>query len=370
MEFLGLSAGQWQEIGIAIAIVLGVAVLARLLIIAIDRGRLFVGRRTRTGFDNALLNAVRWPLFALLVTLALQFATAQLTFLSDQVKDIREDILFVLYVLVGYLFLHRLTSDVLQWYTEEIARNTESRLDEQVLPFIRRMSLILLGLVALIVLLSHFEVNVSAFVTTLGIGSLAIALAAQETLADTISGIVIMVDRPFAIGHRIEILELDTWGDVMDIGLRSTRIRTRDNRMVVVPNSVIGKSLVVNHSVPSTIYRVETHVGIGGDTDIDYARQVMIDAVQAEPWVMQDRRIEALFIQFGDSTLIFRVRCWIEHYVETRRIIDKLNSALYKGLKEAGIEMSFPTRTLYHRVAPDDRDGLVAVLREGTTSAE
>jgi small-conductance mechanosensitive channel len=98
-------------------------------------------------------------------------------------------------------------------------------------------------------------------------------------------------------------------------------------------------------------------------TDVDYARQVMIEAVHAQDWVMKDQRIEALFIEWGDSAMIFRVRCWIENYVETRRIMDKLNSCLYKALNETGIESPFPSQTLYHRVAPEDRDGLVAVLR-------
>jgi small-conductance mechanosensitive channel len=213
-------------------------------------------------------------------------------------------------------------------------------------------------------LLSHFDVDVSALVTTLGIGTLAIALAAQNTLADTINGFAIIGDRPFSVGDRIEILELDTWGDVIDIGLRSTRIRTRDNRMVVVPNSVIGKSLVVNHSIPSTVYRVQTHVGIDYGIDLEYVRQLIIDTVRAQDWVMKEERVEALFLEFGDSAMIFRVRCWIEHYVETRRIIDKLNSCLYDALSVANIDMSYPTMSVYHRVDEEDRDGLVAVLRE------
>ena len=204
--------------------------------------------------------------------------------------------------------------------------------------------------------------------TTLGIGSLAIALAAQATLADTIAGVAIIADRPFSVGDRIEILELDTWGDVTEIGLRSTRIRTRDNRLVVVPNSVIGKSLVVNHSIPSTVYRVETHVGVAYGTDLEYARKVMIDAVRAQDWVMKEERIEALFIQYGDSAAIFRVRCWIEHYVETRRIMDKLNSCLYQALSEADISMPFPTQTIYHRVDAAGRGGLAAVLKEARPS--
>jgi small-conductance mechanosensitive channel len=373
MHFLGLSGLEWQEIGIAIAIVLVAAGVGRLVLFILDKGLSGVSRHTRSSFDNALVDAIRLPSFALILAIGVQIALQQLTFLSDTGNTNRENITFVLYVFVGYLFAHRLIDNMMQWYTREMARRTESRMDEQVLPFARRIALIILGIIAFIVVLAHFEVDVSAFVTTLGIGSLAIALAAQATLADTISGIVIMADRPFAIGNRIEILELDTWGDVLDIGLRSTRIRTRDNRLVIVPNSVIGKNLVVNHSVPSTVYRVQTHVAVAYGTDVDYARQVMIEAVRAQEWVMKEERIEALFIQWGDSAMIFRVRCWIENYVETRRIMDKLNSCLYKALNEAGIDSPFPTRTIYHRLAPEDRDGLVAVLNrtpaEGTSAA-
>jgi MscS family membrane protein len=368
MEFLGRSSGVWQEIGIAAAIIVGAAVLARLALVVIDRWLRPLSRRTQTGLDDAMLSAARLPLFFLIVIIALQVALQQLSFLPEGWATGRDRLISALYLIVGYLFLHRLTDKLLRWYAQELAQRTESNVDEELLPFARRVVLILLGAIASIVLLSHLGVDVSAMVTTLGIGSLAIALAAQATLADTINGFVIMADRPFRIGDRIEILELDTWGDVTDIGLRSTRIRTRDNRMVVVPNSVIGKSLVVNHSDPSTVYRVETHVGVVDGTDIDHARQVMIEAVRAQDWVMKDQRIEALFIRFGESALIFRVRCWIEHYVETRRIMDKLNSCLYKALHEAGIEMPPPIRKLYHRVDPADRDGLAAVLNTARSS--
>jgi MscS family membrane protein len=364
MEFLGLSLAQWKEVGIGLGIVVAAAFLGWLAILVLDKGFARLSRRTRTGFDDALLHAIRLPLFGLILSMGVQLALEQLTFLTEKGEAIRQDIVFVLYLFVGYLFLHRLIGNLMVWYTQEFARRTESNLDEQVMPFFRRVVLIVLGLIAFIVLLSRFEVDVSAFVTTLGIGSLAIALAAQAALADTVSGFVIMTDRPFAIGDRIEILELNTWGDVIDIGLRSTRIRTRDNRMVIVPNSVISKSLVVNHSVPSTVYRVETHVGVAYGCDVDRARAVMIEAVRVQDWVMKDERIEALFIEYGDSALIFRVRCWIEHYVETRRIMDKLNTCLYKALNQAGIEIAFPTRTVYHRLEPAEWGGLAAMIGE------
>jgi small-conductance mechanosensitive channel len=368
MTFLGLSADNWQEIGLAIAILVGAAIVGRLVLLIIDKGFTRLSRRTRTSFDDALLDAIRTPLFWLIMFVALQIALNQLSFLSTDWRENREHLVFVLYLLVGYVLLFKLISNLMRWYAREMAKRTESTIDEQVIPFARRVALILLTVIAGIVLLSHFGVDVSALVTTLGIGSLAIALAAQATLADMISGFAIVADRPFRMGDRIEILELNTWGDVIDVGLRSTRIRTRDNRMVVVPNSVIGKSLVVNHSIPSTVYRVETHIGVDYGIDLDYARQVMIEAVRVQDWVMKEERIEALFIEYGDSALIFRVRCWIRDYVETRRIMDKLNSCLYEALNEAGIEMPPPAQTIYHRVDEADRDGLVAVLREARTN--
>ena len=104
---------------------------------------------------------------------------------------------------------------------------------------------------------------------------------------------------------------------------------------------------------------MQTAVGVAYGTELAFARQVMVDAVRAEPWVMKDRPVEALFLEFGDSALVFRVRCWIEHYVETRRIIDKLNTALYDALNREGIAIPFPQHDVHivSGVLPE-RDGV------------
>jgi small-conductance mechanosensitive channel len=174
---------------------------------------------------------------------------------------------------------------------------------------------------------------------------------------------MIMFDRPFRIGDRIEIQDLDTWGDVVDIGLRSTRIRTRDNRMVIIPNSLIGKSLVVNHSYPSTQYRIQIELGVAYDSDIEVARNTIINAVKSVEGVLQDKQVEALLLRFGDSALIFRVRWWIESYVDTRRMFDRVNTAMYKTLTEAGIKMPFPTQEVLHKIEAEDIPQFVEVFR-------
>lgn len=197
------------------------------------------------------------------------------------------DFLFVVYLLLVYIAVYRLIGGLSKWYADEIVSQTGTDLDDKFLTFFRALANILVTLIAIIIFLGHFGIEPSALVTTLGIGTLAVALAAQETLSDIISGFMIMLDQPFAIGDRVEIQDIDTWGDVKEIGLRSTRILTRDNRMVTVPNSVIGKGLVVNYSDPSTVYRVETHISIAYGTDVDQVREVMVDALSRRRWNRQ-----------------------------------------------------------------------------------
>ena len=224
----------------------------------------------------------------------------------------------------------------------------EGRADElaPVTTLLVRVARVVVAISAVIILLSYFGVNVTAFAALLGLGGLALSLAAQDTIADAISGFIILVDQPFRIGDRIEIQEEGTWGGVVEIGLRTTRIRTRDNRMVIVPNAVIGKDQVVNYTFPDPRYRIETHVTIAYGTDIEEARQVIIDTVRQVEGILPDKPVDALYDEIGDWAMIFRVRWWIESYEDTRRVIDRVHTALQHGLDEAGLESPFPSQDL------------------------
>jgi len=363
MTFLNLSPAEWQQIGISAGIVVAALVLARpILTFILDK---IIGRITgitKSTLDNLVLEAVRPPLYWLVIMLTLEAALGRLDFLVSNYQAQIDNITFVLYSLLVTVAIWRLTNTVAHWYKDTVAAKTDTPVDDQMVPFIRRILLIVLVVIMGIIVLGHFNVEISGLVTTLGIGSLAVALAAQAALADTISGIIIMVDRPFRIGDRIEILELDTWGDVEDIGLRSTRIRTRDNRMVIVPNSVISKSLVVNYAYPNTDYRIEIHVGLAYGTDIEAARQVLVNAASKVEGVDSERPVEALFLEFGESSLVFRVRWWLDSYVDTRRMFDKVNSAIYNALNQAGIEMPFPQVDVHHKLSGPQAEGVEQIL--------
>ncbi|MBN2044368.1 MAG: mechanosensitive ion channel [Anaerolineales bacterium] len=353
MTFLDLSQTQWTQIAISAGIVIAALILTKpLLTFLLDRVIGRITSATHNTLDNYLIAAIRPPLFWLVIAICFDISLGRLSFLITDIQGEIDIAFYLIYSTLTTITIWRLIGTVAEWYTATAADKTDTPYN-QIVPFVSRIARILLIGIAAIIILDHFDVEVSGLLATLGIGSLAIALAAQAALSDTISGIMIMLDRPFRIGDRIEIMELDTWGDVEDIGLRSTRIRTRDNRMVVVPNSVISKSLVVNYAYPNSEYRIEIHVGVAYGTDLEFARKTLVEAVSKVDGVDTRHPVEALFLEFGDSALIFRVRWWLDSYVDTRRMFDKVNTAMYNALNQAGIEIPYPQQDLNVRINQD-----------------
>jgi MscS family membrane protein len=342
-QFLGLRAADWINLGISLLFVLIAYLLGTWLAF---KTLPYLVRRTQTSFDDAFLKQAAPGLRWLVVLLVLRLATIRLAFLGLAVRTFLLDIYFVSMLVLAFRILWRAIDLADGWYT---GRAAETGRREELAPIITllvRLGRVVVAIVGTTILLAHFGINITALTTALGLGGLAFSLAARDTIADAIAGFIILVDRPFRIGDRIEIQGVGTWGDVTDIGLRTTRIRTRDNRMVIVPNSVIGANQVVNYTYPDPRYRIETHVGIAYGTDIETARRVIIEAVQHMEGVLPDKPVDALYNEMGDSGMIFRVRWWIESYIDTRRVIDRVHTALQHALDEAGIESPFPTQNI------------------------
>ncbi|MCH7587784.1 MAG: mechanosensitive ion channel family protein [Chloroflexi bacterium] len=354
MNLTEITPEQWNNLWVsllifAIAVVLG----RRLVSLIVGRGLRRIVGMTESTLDDMVLRTILGPLHWLVIVAAFDFGISRLDFIPSAWVASVDSVLFVLYFLIGSFFIVRLVSGLFDWYGESLTEKTEMNLVAQMLPFLRRIALIIVISIASVSLLGRFT-DVSALLATLGVSSLAIAFAAQSALEDMFSGFLIMFDRPYLIGDRIQIQELDAWGDVIDIGLRSTRIRTRDNRSVIIPNAVIGKSMIINYSRPDTQYRIQIELGIDYGTDIDLARSTIIDAVREVEGVLRDKKVEALFLRFGDSAMVFRVRWWLDSFFDTRRMFDRVNSAIYNALTEANISISPPQYEIFHRI--DDRD--------------
>jgi len=193
---------------------------------------------------------------------------------------------------------------------------------------------------AVTLVLTSFGVNVTILLVVLVIGVIAQFLADQDTLTDMVYGFILLFDQPFRVGDRIEIQEISTWGDIVAVGARTTRIRTRDNRIVIMPNSIIGKNQVINYSYPDPHYRVQTEIDIEYGYDPEHVSQVIIEAVPRAEGVLKGKNVDTLLMKIGKGGLKFRVRWWIDTYSDANYVFDRVHRALYSAFEEAGIEMS------------------------------
>ncbi|NOY78870.1 MAG: mechanosensitive ion channel [Calditrichaeota bacterium] len=145
------------------------------------------------------------------------------------------------------LFFHRALTAFFHWYNENVVQKTQSTLDDKFLPLFHRLTIVVLWSVAFITLLSLFGINISALVATLGVSSLAIALAAQDTIANLIAGFLIMVDQPFRVGDKIKLPSGEVV-TVKEIGIRRSKFYMEDKAVVIVPNVDLSKNKIVNFS--------------------------------------------------------------------------------------------------------------------------
>jgi MscS family membrane protein len=193
---------------------------------------------------------------------------------------------------------------------------------------------------------AYLGVSFTAVFASAGIAGVALALAARETLGNFFGGISILMDRPFKTGDYI-VLESGERGMVVNVGMRSTRIVTRDDIQIAIPNGIITNTKVVNESAPQPRFRIRIRVGVAYGSDIDRVEQILLAAAAGNQLVSPTPEPRVRFRAFGDSALDFELLCWARRPHDKGRLVHELNQTIYKSFEAEGIQIPFPQRDVH-----------------------
>lgn len=307
-------------------------------------------RRATTNLDDRLLSALKQPITYLLFIVGAWGALHRLPAPEALVR--RLDLgLFVIGVLLLTLALMRTYGILLSWYTASARFADGSGLAAEFGPMLKRLGQLFLAVLAAIAILQRLGVNVMSLVVSLGVGSLAVGLAAQDTLANMFAGFSLMLDRPFRVGERIRLASGEV-GDVETIGLRATRLRTPDDTILVIPNSALVKDRVVNQSRPTRHITTRVDVAVAHGSDLALVKEVLVQAARASRLVEAERPVLALITKFGEFSLNFQLVFSARDYTEQALAVSEVHEQIDRRFREAGIEIALPTRRVIQEGAP------------------
>lgn len=302
--------------------------------------------KTRTKLDDTVLHIFQKVVVFILALGGLYFGIKALT-LPDNYADLLNKALQVILIFKVFQGITILSEFIINTYFSKLLK-VKGGFEIQLTRLISRIANIALWVIGLSMILQVFGYNITALTTGLGIGGLAIALAAQDTLGNFFSSIAIMTDKPYKIGDIVKFGDYE--GFIRDIGLRTTRIETFKGTFVSVPNSELAKSAVENLS-KMRARRYDGSIGLAYDTKttkIKKALATIRKMIKEDKSTTQDFR--AHFTNFDDSALKIEFTYFVknpedyEFYMKTRT---KLNLAIKDALEKEGIEMAFPTRTVH-----------------------
>ena len=333
-----------------VAIILGVAIVVALLLRILVMPLLFrLSRKTSSDIDEKIFEYL-WP--AILRTVVLQgIHIATLDYVqSERIDAVVSSLTGTLMILIWGRFLNGIGSVVFR----KLSANAERYqwIQPQTLPLIQFTYKVALFGIMTYMIMSAWHVNLTSWLASAGVMGIAVGFAAKDTLANFISGIFILMDAPYKVGQYITI-DGDTRGVVTEIGMRSTRLLTRDNVEITVPNAVIGNAKIINESSgPSPRMRVRVAASVAYGSDVDQVREILLECANGVPHTSEDQTPVVRFIAMGESSLDFQVLVWVKHPVFRGRVRDEINTRVYKALAAAGIEIPFPQRDLYIKQWP------------------
>ncbi len=337
----GNSVEDWL---VSLAIIVGSFLLGKLIRFIAENVLPRLTAKTETKLDDVVVALMKEPMLFAVMLGGIWLACGRLTLPAGLFEFIKDSYRFLV-VINGTWFVSRLLKSLMRLYLLPKVSDGESKLDEHAFSLMEKGMLFLVWGIGIITALNNAGVDVAAMIAGLGIGGVAIALAAQDTAKNIFGGVMILFDHPFRVGDLVEIDGIT--GFVEDIGMRSTKIRTYAGQLVVIPNYKTADSNLVNIT-REPARRVELNLGLTYDTQPEKMKLAM-ELLERLPEHVSgiEKAVKVYFNSYGDFSL--NIRCW--YYIKKESDLfetqSKVNLWVLEEFNKAGLEFAYPTQTIY-----------------------
>lgn len=342
--FLGNSLKEW---GITLIILLCTYLLTKLITLINKKVIKKLTTKTRNNLDDILFEALESPVKFGIALIGIWIAIYHLSF-QDGFTNAIDKAYRLLIVLNVTWFFSRLINGMIEGYWTKRSDNSAKTQKQTIkmMPMIKRTIVILVWIVGVVMALGNAGVNVATLIGTLGIGGIAFALAAQDTIKNIFGAFTIFTDRPFSIGDVIRIDGFE--GTIVDVGIRSTKMRNYDKRLITFPNSKLTDASIVNISA-EPMRRVVMKLGLTYDTSpekMNEAINILLN-IPSKVQYVSPKDIKANFSDFGDSAMIITFIYFIEKKGDISNTTSNVNMEILSSFNKAGLNFAFPSQTLY-----------------------
>jgi MscS family membrane protein len=296
--------------------------------------------KTETKLDDMIFERTKHPIFYLVLAGGLKLALSYLG-----VNGFVAIFVNIIMAIVFVFILSRAVDVVIKIWGSLVAHKTNTKLDEILLPLLHKFSKVVFVIVAIMWILSILNINITPYLAGVGISGIVLGLALQSSLKNIFGGVSLIIDGAIKVGDKIR-LESGEVGEIIDVGLRSTKIRTYDNEELTVPNGYLADSKVQNYTRPTKKMRVWVAFGVEYGADAKKVSSLLEKELKMLSGIMKDPAPKVQFLSMGDFALEFKAYIWVDSWKDAYTLKLEATQLIYDTLNKKKIGIPYPTQTV------------------------